>query len=118
LHAEVLGHAGDRACGDGVVATENDWGGTAGERLLDALGGALGAVGDLLEERGAVVATTFGFRDCDRDIAAVGDAVTEGFELGLKAGYAEGGGAHVNSAAALAEVERDADDFDFFCEIR
>jgi hypothetical protein len=115
LRAQVLGNASDRACGDGVVATENYWGGTAGERLLDALGGAVRAVGDLVEEWRAIVATTFCLRECDGDIATVGDVVAESFELGFKPGYTQGGGAHVDSAAALAEVEGDADDFDFFC---
>jgi hypothetical protein len=100
-----------------VVATKDDGSCVTGEGLLDALGGALGTVGDFVEERGAVVAAALGLGHRDRDIAAVDDAVAEGFELGLEAGYAESGGAHVDSAAALAEVERDTDNFDFFCEI-
>ena len=37
------------------------------------------------------------------------DHVAEVRELGCQAGDAEGGGTHVHAAAALAQVERDAD---------
>jgi len=48
----------------------------------------------------------------DADIAGIGDDVAKRFEVCFETGNADGGGAHVHTAAGLAEIERYADDVD------
>jgi len=54
----------------------------------------------------------FLFGNCDRDVARVLDDVTDGLEASFESGDADGGWPHVNAAARLSEVERDADHAD------
>src|SRR5579859_7504391 len=95
-----------------MIATEDERNFAGFERLQDQVG-ALGAGGgDFLEVLGVGGAFFFLFRDGDGDVAGVFDNVSDGFEAGFESGYANGGRAHVNTAAGLAEVERDADHAD------
>jgi hypothetical protein len=50
--------------------------------------------------------------DRDGDVAGIFDDVSNGFEARFETGYADGGGAHVDSAPGLAEVEGNADHAD------
>jgi len=116
LIAEVLGDTSHGAGRNGVVAAKDDWGRMVNKRLVDALGHALGAVGYFIEERDAVVAAALGLGHRDRDVATVSDAVAQRFELGLQPGYTKRGRAHIDTAAALAKIEWNADDFDLLRE--
>jgi hypothetical protein len=50
----------------------------------------------------------FLFGDGDGDVASVFDNVPNGFEARFESGNADSGRTHVNSAAGLAKVKRDA----------
>lgn len=60
------------------------------------------------------IAFLFLLGDGDRDIPSVFDDVTEGFKAGFESGNADGGWSHIDAAAGLSEIERDADDADLF----
>ncbi len=109
---EVVADAGDGAGGEGVVTAEDEGCESLFHGVGDGLGGACAGVSDFGEESGVGGAGRLGFSDFNADIAAVGDFVTECFEVGFQAGDAEGGGAHVDAAAGSAEVEGDAENAD------
>ena len=75
-------------------------------------------LGDFLQILGAFFADGHFFGLLDFEVADVFDGEAEFLDRGLEAGAAEGGRAHVDAAAALAEVHGDADDSDFLrhCE--
>lgn len=112
LLVEEVADAGDGTGSEGVVAAEDEGGESLVHGVRDGLGGAGAGVSNFGEEAGIGCAGGLGFSDFDADVAAVGDFVTEGFEVGFEAGDAEGGGAHVDAAAGSAEVEGDAEDAD------
>jgi hypothetical protein len=83
----------------------------SGLKSLDDEIGVLGAGGrDLLEILGVGLAGVLLFRDGNTDIAAVFDIVSELFELVLKPGDTDSGRPHIDTAARLTEIERDAKD--------
>ena len=113
LAAVELGDAGDRAGCHGMVAAQHqrDF---AGFERLDHQFGVLGAGGgDFFQIFGVRVAFFFLLGNGDGDVAAVFDLVAEGFQARFEAGHAHGRGAHVDAAARLAEIKRNADDADF-----
>ncbi len=112
LAAVELGDAGHRAGGDRVIAAEDERNFAGFERLQHQVG-ALGAGGgDFLEVLGVGCAFFFLLGDGDGDVAGVFDNVADGFEARFESGDADGGRTHVNAAAGLAEVERNADHAD------
>jgi hypothetical protein len=71
-------------------------------------------LGDLREEAG--FAGSFGgeaFGLGYGDVASVGYVVAQGGQPFTQAGYAQGGGTHVDTSAALSQVKWGADDCDF-----
>ena len=108
--AVKLGHAGDRAGGQGVVAAQHQRRHALFEGLDHGLGGARAGFGDLLQIAGVSCCRRLGFGNLDADVAAIGDLVAEGFKARFEAGHAHGRGAHVHAAAAGAHVEGHADD--------
>ena len=95
-----------------MIAAEDERNFAGFERLQYQVG-ALGAGGgDFLEIFGVGRAFFFLLRDGDGDVARVFDNVPDGFEAGFESGDADGGRPHVNAAAGLAEVERNADHAD------
>src|SRR5215831_5746851 len=109
-----FGDSGDRAGSDGVIPAQHERDFPRFERFEHEVR-ALGAGGgDFLQIFRVGVAEFFLFGNGDRDVAAVLNDVADGFEAGLEAGDAHGGGAHVDTAARLAEVEGDANDTDLF----
>src|ERR1019366_9687081 len=75
--------------------------------------GALGAGGsDFLEVLGVGRACFFLFGDGDGDVAGVFDDVADSFEAGFESGNADGGRPHVNAAARLAKIKRNANHAD------
>src|SRR3979411_948452 len=79
------------------------------ERLQYQVGTLDASGGDFLEVFGVGGAFFFLFRDGDGDVARIFDNVPDGFEAGFESGDADGGRSHVNAAAGLAKVERNAD---------
>src|SRR5262249_23223956 len=95
-----------------MVSTENERDFAGFERLHHQFG-ALGAGGgDFFQVFRVGGAFFFLLGDGNGDIAAVFDVVADGFKARFESGDADGRGTHVDAAARLAEVERDADDAD------
>ncbi len=85
----------------------------AGFERLQYQIGALGAGGsDFLEVLGVGGACLFLFGDGDSDVAGVFNHVANGLEAGFESGNADGGRPHVNAAARLAKIKRDANHAD------
>ena len=106
------GEAAQRAEGDGMVAAEHERQRAGADRLpheqrnLRTGGEDLGQVArSLVVHRGRL-------RLGRLDVPEVPDVVTQRDEPFLEIRVAKGGGAHVDPAAPLTEVERGADDRD------
>jgi hypothetical protein len=112
LAAKVAGDASHGADGHGVVAAQDQRDLFLGEGAVDHHRQTLAGERDLGQVFGAV--GTFGqtFRLVDGHIAEIVGVVAEGGEALIQIGDADGGGTHVDTAAALAEVEGRADDGD------
>ena len=108
LAAVELGDAGDRAGRDRVIAAEDE-GTLPASSVFSTRSALLGAGGgDFLEILGVGGAFFLLLGDGDGDVAGIFDNVADGFEAGFESGDADGGRAHVDAAAGLAEVERNA----------
>lgn len=107
-----MAQAGNRADGDGVVAAEHERNARRGQRKADLLGCLAADRGNFPEVAISAVAETLGFGDGDGEISGVFDAEVKQAETLLQFGGADGGGAHIDAAAGLAEVEGNADDAD------
>src|SRR5262249_25497826 len=93
-----------------MVSTENERDFAGFERLHHQFG-ALGAGGsDFFQVFRVGGAFFFLLGDGNGDIAAVFDVVADRFQARFESSDADGRGTHVDAAARLAEVERDADD--------
>src|SRR6266478_5876144 len=95
-----------------MIATEDKWNFAGFQRLQYQVGALDAGDGDFLEVFGVGGAFFFPFRDGDGDVARIFDNVANGFEAGFESGNADGGRTHVNAAARLTEVERNADHAD------
>src|SRR5271169_156098 len=85
----------------------------AGLERLQHQVGALGAGGgDFLEIFGVGRAFFLLLGDGNGDVAGIFDDVSDGFETGFEPSDADGRRTHVNAAAGLTEVERDANHAD------
>ena len=107
-----LGQAGDGADTHGVVAADRERHSALAQDSADKVGVLLAGGGDLLEITGVQLAGIFLLGEHNGDIAAVFDDVAESFQLGFEAGDADGRRPHVDPAALLAEIERNADHLD------
>src|ERR1035438_485295 len=112
LAAEELGDPGHGSRSDRVIAPEDERDFAGFERLQHQVGAGGAGGGDFLKIFGVGGAFFFLFRDSDGDIAGIFDDVSYGFETGFQSGDANGGRTHVNAAARLAEVKRNADHAD------
>ena len=113
LTAIKFGNARDRAGSHGMISAKRQRN-LAGFQRLEHQFRMLGAGGrDLFQIFGVGVAFLFLLRDGDGDVAAVFHFVAERFEPGFQSGHADGGRAHVDAAAGLAEVKGNADDANF-----
>src|ERR1700726_3746349 len=92
-----------------MIAAEDERNFAGFERLQYQVGALDAGGGDFLEVFGVGRAFFFLFRDGYGDVASIFDNVPDGFEAGFESGDADGGRPHVNAAAGLAEVERNAD---------
>ena len=113
LAAVELGDAGDGAGGHGMIAAERQRDFSGLERLDHQFGMFRAGGGDFFQIFGVRVAFFFLLGNGDGDVATVFDVVPERFEPRFEAGDANGRWAHVDAAARLAEVERNADDANF-----
>ena len=93
-----------------MIAAEDDGRGTFFERLHNEVSGLDAGLANFLQVFGVLFTGIFGFCDGHADVAAIGDDMAQRFQMRLQTGDANGGGAHVHTAARLAEVERDAYD--------
>ncbi len=107
---EVPREPGDRPHRHGVVAAEHHGGRPRLERLRHAVAQRLADLEDLLQVLEARVPGPLGLPDLDAQVAPVVHLVAELDDLRVHLRHAEGGGAHVDAAAAGAEVERNADE--------
>ena len=80
------------------------------QRLHHQLGFLRAGFGDFGEVLGARIAFRPRLQHGDRHVAAVLHDVAERFELALQPGDADGRRPHVDAAARLSEIERNADD--------
>jgi hypothetical protein len=106
----VAGDACYGADGDGVIAAEHQGDASALHGAVDSGGELVAGGSDLGEEFGVTVAGGRGFGLLDGDVAKVVDVIAKGVQARIEIGDAEGGGSHVDAAAALAEIEGGADD--------
>src|SRR5271155_3810789 len=93
-----------------MVAAEDEWNLAGFEGLQDHIGALYTRGRDFLEVFCMGRAFLFLLGDGDGDVASVLDRVSDGFEARFKSGDTDGGRTHVNPAAGLAKVKRDADD--------
>src|SRR5258708_1192991 len=82
------------------------------ERLQYQVGALDAGCGDFFEVFGVSRSFLFLFGDSDGDVASVFDNVSNALKARFESGDADGGRTHVNAAARLAEVERNADHAD------
>ena len=112
LAAIELGDAGHRSRRHRVVAAQHQRN-LAGFQRLQHQFGVLGAGGgDFFQILRVGSAFLLLFRDGDGNIAAVFDHVSQGFQARFQAGDAHRRRPHVDAAARLAKVERNADHAD------
>ena len=85
-----VGDAGDRACGQRVVAAQHQRSFAFFQRGQHGLGGARAGFGNLGQVTG--IAAAVGARLCnfDADVTGIGDAMAESLEPGFEAGHAHG----------------------------
>jgi hypothetical protein len=95
-----------------MIAAEDERNLAGFERLQNEVRAFYARGSDFLEVFGIRHAFFFLFGDGDGDVAGVFDNVANGFEAGFESGDADGGRTHVNAAAGLAEVERNANHAD------
>ena len=84
LAAVELGHAGDRAGGQRVVAAQHQRRHALFQGLDHRLGGAGAGLGDFLQIARVFVAEALGLGDLHADVAAVGDLVAERLKARLQ----------------------------------
>jgi len=95
-----------------MIAAEDERDLAGFERLQHHIG-ALGAGGsDFLEVFGVSRAFFFLLGDGDGDVAGVLDNVPDGFKAGFESGDADRRWTHVNAAAGLAKIKRNANHAD------
>jgi hypothetical protein len=116
LAAVVLSDAAERTGGDGVISADGERSFVLFEGVQNFIGKLGAGGGDLPEIAGVGVAKVLLLREGDDDVSGVFHLMAKGFKLGLKTGDAHGGWAHVYATALLSEIERDADDTDFFLD--
>src|SRR5260370_14188900 len=91
-----------------MIAAEDERNFASFERLQHQIGALYTCGSDFLEVFGVGRAFFFLFGDRDGDVAGVFDNVSDGFEARFESSDANGGRTHVNAAAGLAEVKRNA----------
>ena len=101
------------ACRDGVITAKHKRKKSFVQRFADGLGDVQARFSDFLEIFGAFFADRHFFGLFYFQIADVFDGVAQLLNCGLQAGASKRGGAHVDAAAALAEVHGNADDSHF-----
>ena len=112
LTAIKLGDAGDGTGGNRMISAEDQRNFAGLERFENEVSAFGASRGNFLQVLGVRRAFFFLLRDGDGDVAGVFDDVADGFEAGFESGDADGGWTHVDAAARLAEVERNADHAD------
>ena len=112
LSGEMIARTGDRADGDTVVATEHQRHAALAEAAFDFLAQGFTRREDRRLVTQLAGADLLGLRNHHVDVAAVDDLVSQRFEPLLEFRDAYRGRAHVNAAAARAEIHGNADNFD------
>ena len=107
-----LGQSGYGADAHGVVAANRERDGALAQGGADQVGVLLAGRGDLPEITGVQLAGIFLLGEGYGDIAGIFDDVAEGFQLGFESGDANRRRPHVNPAALLTKVERNANHLD------
>ena len=110
LAAVELGHPGDGARRQRMIAAQHQGRHALFQGLEYGLGGAVAGLGNLLQVAGLVAAGSLGFGDFHADVAAIGHAMPQGLQPGFQAGDPHRRGSHVHAPAAGPHVERNADD--------
>ena len=110
--AEVAHGSRDGSHRDGMVAAENQRDAAVFQEFADVLGGPAADRGDFLHVARAAVGERLRLGNDHRQVAGIFDFEPHFAQARLQAGGADRRGTHVYAAAALAEVERDAEDFD------
>src|SRR5882762_6725126 len=95
-----------------MIAAEDERNFAGFERLQYQIGALDAGGGDFLEIFGVDGAFFFLLGDGYSDVAGIFDYVSNRFEAGFESGDADGGRPHINAAAGLAKVERNADHTD------
>ena len=106
LGAKVLGHSCNRARGDGMVPADHDRCCMTFERLAHVSRDEFIALGNRVEKAGPVVTAICDLGHRNRHIAAICHGVAERFKFRSQPRYAQGGGAHIDASAQLAEIQR------------
>src|ERR1700690_1645672 len=110
LPAIELSDARNRASCDRMISTQHKRNLAGFKRLKHHLSALGTSRGDFLEIFGVGCAFLLLLRNGDGDVAGIFDNVADSFEAGFESSDADGGRTHVDAAAGLAEVERNADD--------
>src|SRR5277367_623893 len=106
----MRGGAGGGSYRDGMIAAENQRGEILIQRLFDGVGQALAGAGDFVQVACAFFAVGLLFRLWYGNVANIFHVAPELLQPRLQAGHAQRGGAHIDAAAARAQVHRYADD--------
>src|SRR5208283_585016 len=93
-----------------MIATKDERNFARFERLQDEVSTLGAGRGDFLEVLGIGRAFFLLLGDGDGDIAGVFDNVSNGFKARFQFGNADSGRSHVNPAAGLAKIKRNAND--------
>ena len=111
--AEMRGDAAGGTRGDGVISAKDQGHEAFIERFLYGVAKFLAGVGDFIDVLGAFLANGHFLSLLHDDVSDVFDLKSEVLDAGLQTGNAQGGGPHINAAAAGAEVHWNTDDADF-----
>src|ERR1700687_1707688 len=95
-----------------MIAAEDERNLASFERLQNEVRAFYARGSDFLEVFGVGRTFFFLLRDGHGNVAGVFDNVSDGFEARFESGDADGGRTHVNAAAGLPEVKRNADHAD------
>src|SRR5258708_18680738 len=110
LFLEMSGNSADRTRCDRMVPTQYERQPTFLDGLLDSCAQVLASVRDFLNVLGTLFANGHLFRLFHGNIANVFHLQAKLLDARLQAGHSKGGGTHVHTAAAGAEVHGYADD--------
>ena len=112
LAREVVARAGHGPDGDAVIAAEDERRSPLSQAPLDLLAQLLARGEHRLLVAQLAGSDLLRLGDLDVDVAEIDDLVAERFEARLEVGDANRGRPHVDAAAAGAEVDGNANDFD------